>query len=113
MADFKIDVINTIKTHTERPVSLGDRETYYKDLNNMGKTKDIGKTQELKSNKSDDISALLHHSKSTTNADLTHSTNDENGGVILAKIPCNDQPDKNWVILTRQKSREVVGNGAT
>ena len=36
----------------------------------MGKTKDIGKTEDLKSNKSDDISALLHHSENATNANL-------------------------------------------
>lgn len=46
-----------VETYTGRPVSLGDRESYYEDFDNMGKTSDIGKTQDLKSNKSDDIPA--------------------------------------------------------
>lgn len=46
-----------VETYTGRPVSLGDRESYYEDFDNMVKTNDVGKTQDLKSNKSDDIPA--------------------------------------------------------
>ena len=61
----------------------------------MDKTKDNGKTQDLKSNKSGDTFALLHHRESTANADLKRLANDNIGGVIPAKIPCNKQPEKN------------------
>ena len=83
-----------VETYTGRPVSLGDRESYCEDFDNMGKTSDIGKTQDLKSNKSDDISALLHHSKSTSKVHLKRPASDNNGGDIPAKSPCNGQPDK-------------------
>ena len=42
LAEFKTDVINVIETHTERPVSLGDRESCYEDFDEEGKTKDKG-----------------------------------------------------------------------
>ena len=83
-----------LETYTGRPVSLGDRESYYEDFDNMVKTNDVGKRQDLKSNKSDDISALLHHSKSTSKVHLKRPASDSNGGDIPAKSLCNGQPEK-------------------
>ena len=91
---FKTDVINKTETHTERPVSLGDRKSYYEGFDNIGKTKDISKTRDVKPNKSDDIYGLLHHRERTSNANLKRPANDHNGGVVSFTIPCNGQLEK-------------------
>ena len=91
---FKTDVINKTETHTERPVSVGDRKSYYEGFDNIGKTKDISKTRDVKPNKSDDIYGLLHHRERTANPHLKRPTNDHNGGVVSVTIPCNDQLEK-------------------
>ena len=43
LAEFKTAAIDMIETHIKRLVSLWDRESYYKDFDKIGKTKDIGK----------------------------------------------------------------------
>lgn len=91
---FKTDVTNKTETHTERPVSLGDRKSYYEGFDNISKTKDISKTGDLKPNKSDDIYGLLNHWERTANANLKRPANDHNGGVVSFTIPCNGQLEK-------------------
>ena len=76
----KTDVISKTETHAERPVSLGDRKSYYEGFDNISKTKDIY--------------GLLHHRERTANANLKRPANDHNGGVVSFTIPCNGQLEK-------------------
>ena len=83
-----------------RDQSRKETESYYKDLGSTGKTQDV------KSNKSDDIPVLIHHTKSAANADLKRSTNDN--GAISAKISYNGQLEKYLVSSNTAKVPSTV-----
>ena len=85
---------------------MGDRDSNYEEF-------DMGKTQNLKLNRSYDISAL-----NNLNAGLKRPVIDTNGGVILDKILChqaeqnlaNSKPAEGPSIINKQANKSKINN---
>ena len=92
----------------QRDQSYKETKFYYKGLDNIGKNKDIGKTQDVKSNKSDDMSVLLHHAESTANADLKCSVYYNNNVLFWLKLCVIVNQRTIWVVLTCPKGRVLL-----